>query len=155
MTTGAAFARHSSKQDYATPADFIVAVQRRFGNFSWDLAASPENTKAPCWITEELNSFGVEWHKLGGLLWLNPEFNTIAPWAKKCAEESALGADILLLVPAAVGSNWFADYVDKKAFVHFLRPRLCFDGKNPYPKDCLLARFSKHRFHGYECWKWK
>lgn len=154
MTTGAAFARHSSKQDYTTPDDFMTAVHSRFGKPSFDLAASSENTKAPNFLTEEDNSLLQCWPK-GERCWLNPPFNNISPWAKKCAEESALGAEILLLVPAAVGSNWFANYVDRKAHVMFLRPRLCFDGKNPYPKDCLLAHFNGTIGQHYECWKWK
>ena len=82
-------------------------------------------------------------------------WNNIAPWAKKCLEESRLGARIFLLTPASVGSNWFADYVHEKARVLFLSPRLSFDGANSYPKDIILSEFSKDAFVGYECWRWK
>lgn len=154
--SGAALNRHRSKQDYETPLDLIAAIEKRFGKLSWDLAASEENKKAPSWIGKEINSLMVDWHKLNGLCFLNPEFNNIAPWAEKCMKESLMGATILFLTPASIGSNWFADYVDGHAMVYALRPRLSFDGKNPYPKDCILSFFSAGgRQSGFECWKWK
>jgi hypothetical protein len=93
-------------------------------------------------------------------LWLNPPFDTIAPWAEKCAATSGFTQSrtrvvwqrVLFLVPASVGSEWFAKFCDGEALVLFLRPRLSFDGKNPYPKDCLLAVYGVQP--GYECWKW-
>lgn len=88
-----------------------------------------------------------------GLLWLNPEFADITPWAKKCADEGAKGARIAFLVPASVGSNWYADYVHDKALVLFIRPRLSFDGKAPYPKDCLAALYGFPP--DFETWDWK
>lgn len=160
LKTGPTVKRGRSKQDYSTPNDFIVAVEKRFGRFSWDLAADHWNTKCINYIDKEQDSFTVAWHELiepttgeKGLLWLNPEFSDITPWARKCAEEAARGARILFLTPASVGSNWFADYVHKKAMVVALNPRLCFDGKNPYPKDCILSHYNLE--HGFDVWKWK
>jgi hypothetical protein len=75
------------------------------------------------------------------LLFLNPPFSDIEPWARKCARESNRGAEILFLVPASVGADWFVEYVYPNAHVLLLHGRLCFDGKDPYPKDCLLAHF--------------
>lgn len=109
-------------------------------------------------LTEENDSLSRAWHTLKGLLWLNPPFGNIAPWARKCHEEAEKGADILLLIPAAVGSNWFQDYVHRKATVYFLNPRLSFDGKNSFPKDCVLAHYFatvKDGSFSYETWRWK
>lgn len=133
--------RGQSKQDYATPPDFMDAVRLRYGPISFDLAAHAGNTKHERYYTEENNSLVQPWHKLDGLLWLNPPFADIAPWAAKCAQESRLGARILFLVPASVGSNWFRDHVYGHAAVSFLNGRISFDGIAPYPKDCLLAYY--------------
>jgi hypothetical protein len=79
--TGAQFARGASKQNYETPADFIRAVETRFGRLTVDLACSPENAKAPDRFYEDrLPAWPRE-----GLLWLNPPFSNIAPWASRCA----------------------------------------------------------------------
>jgi hypothetical protein len=89
-------------------------------------------------------------------LWLNPPFDPISPWAIKCAVSapirSSMSRKILFLVPASVGSEWYAQHVHENALVLLLRPRLSFDGKNPYPKDCLLAVYGERP--GVECWKW-
>lgn len=149
-------ARGQSRQDFGTPDDFFLVVRKRFGHIAWDLAASAENTKAFEWFNEEVDSLKQPWADLErNWLWLNPPFSQIRPWAKKCYEESEKGAKILFLVPAAVGSNWFAEFVHRKAVVFFLSPRLCFDGKNPYPKDIILIAYNKIIQPDYETWRWK
>lgn len=160
--TGASFARGSSKQDYATPADFRSAVVKKFGMPVYDLAADDSNHFGPFWISAETDSLKVNWSELGSSLsWLNPPFDRIEPWAEKCHLEAELGAQILLLVPASVGAVWYAKHVHGVARdVYFLSPRLCFDGKAPYPKDCLLAHFNcKHAdtviLTRYDCWRWR
>ena len=149
-----------SKQDYGTPLALIRAVETRWGLISVDLAAHAENAKAARFITEAESSRALAWHKFGGLLWLNPPFADIEPWAEKCKAESARGASIIMLTPASVGSNWFAKHCDGDCRVVFLRPRLTFEGcKDPYPKDCMLTLWhppiSGHGFGGYQLWDWR
>lgn len=154
--TGAAFNRAGSKQDYSTPAEFIAAVEKLYGLIAYDLAATAGNAKAELFITPEEDSFTVAWHRLSHrLLWLNPPFANIAPWAKKCRAEALLGAHIALLVPAAVGSVWFADYVEPYAVARPLRPRLSFDGKHPYPKDCMLCVYGCSEAPAFKTWRWR
>lgn len=90
-------------------------------------------------------------------LWLNPEFNNIAVWAEKCAEEARFmrRGRILLLTPASIGTNWFRDHVEGKAMVEGLSPRLIFKGeKDPYPKDLMLSVYGQAH-SGFGTWKWK
>lgn len=152
MTTGPTINRHRSKQDYSTPKNFMDAVVKRFGPIYYDLAASPDNSKSVHFYTEEENSLNQDWHMLDGVLWLNPPFNNITPWARKCAEEADGGARILFLTPASIGSNWFCNYVHRKAMVLSLNGRLCFDGRNPFPKDCILSCYGFGV--GFDIWKW-
>lgn len=158
---GAAYNRGASKQDYETPWELIHAIEARWGKIEWDLAATDENRKAHKWITPERDSLSMVWHKLRvspiyrPLAFLNPPFNNIAPWAEKCAAEAALGARIVFLVPASVGSNWFGRYVYGKASVHPLNPRLSFDGKNPYPKDCMVCYYDRQKDVEFSPWMWK
>lgn len=149
---------------YRTPRDFMTVTREEFGPLAWDLAASADNAQALQYLTETDNALALDrpWRRLGGWLWLNPPYSHIAPWAAKAAEEARHGAQILFLVPAAVGSNWYADSLHGQAEIRFLRPRLVFEflypedyrdkkgnlspkaGKlntDPYPKDLLLAVF--------------
>lgn len=157
---------HRSKQDYETPRDFIAAVERRFGPVVHDLAAHSENCVVPSFYSKEQNALVQPWaeHFPVGNLWLNPEFGDIGPWAERCALESAPSTGqhgvahrlgfIFLLTPASIGCNWFAEHVVDKAYVLGLRPRLSFDGVNPYPKDLSLSIFG-HGLHGFDTWRWK
>lgn len=161
--TGAAHNRGSSKQDYSTPQEFIDAVEERFECLAWDLAANHDNAKTADYITEAVDSFTIDWHTLNpgrqGMHWLNPPFSNIRPWAQKCREEHAKGARITLLVPASVGSNWFAEHVDGHALVMpLLGPRLSFDGKGGYPKDlmlCVYGPFDSKTVAGFSPWRWR
>ena len=161
-----------SFQGYETPKVFLDAVKARWRlkGFDWDLAATRKANKA----LRSDNYFGPD-HGVGvyrdalargwalrGNLWLNPPFAKIEPWAKKCHEWAPppgvepLVRKIFFLVPAAVGSNWWANWVHQKARVIFLNGRIPFMPDKPkwgYPKDCALCVYSETP--GYEIWPWR
>jgi phage N-6-adenine-methyltransferase len=152
--TGPTIARGQSKQDYATPPDFMAAVSRKFGPLTWDLAASKDNTKAPYYYTEADNSLSKNWNDTWGTCWLNPPFSNITPWAKHCSIYGSYGRQILFLVPASVGSNWFRDYVFHSAMIYFLNGRIKFIGcTDHYPKDCMLCHYGVTP--GIRIWSWQ
>jgi phage N-6-adenine-methyltransferase len=157
--TGATLNRGRSKQDYGTPREFIDAVESRFGKLVHDLACTRENAKAPSgYYWPEIDSLAQPWrtdHPIGNL-WLNPPFENIGVWAAKCATESpGRHGLILLLTPASIGANWFAEHVYGKAMVFGLSPRMTFDGAtDPYPKDLMLSVFGMG-INGFDVWRWK
>lgn len=146
-----------TRQDYGTPRAFIEAVERRFGPIVCDLAAHSGNAKCATWIGKEENSLSVRWAERHptGLLWLNPEFVDIAPWAVKCCAESQTRHGLIaMLTPASIGTQWFNDYVKHKAFAIGLYPRLTFEGcGDPYPKDLMLSLYG-YGLHGFDTWRW-
>ena len=160
-----------SKQDYATPENLITAVKARLGigRFAHDFAADATNRKAPTWFDEATDALSVpRWEPslrqngcpISGQNWgwLNPPYSDIGPWAKRCVETKTAGGSIAFLVPAAVGANWFRDYVDGKALVLLLNGRLAFMPDKPtwlYPKDCILCLYSPNVAPGYEVWNWR
>lgn len=146
-----------SKQDYGTPWELIRAVEKRWGRIGLDLAAVEANAKAPRYITPEDDSLTVAWHKAAGrsLCWLNPPFSDIGTWVEKCAEESERGCRIVMLVPASIGSEWFARHVFGKAGVYGIRPRVTFEGcSDPYPKDCMLLTWGMGDEGTLKIWRW-
>ncbi len=145
-----------SRQDFGTPMEFIDAVVKRFGPLAWDLAAHAGNHKCDLYFDETANSLRQDWTQLRGNLWLNPPFGDIGTWARKCAESVnglGHGTKILMLTPASVGSNWFAEHVHHRALVLGVNPRMSFDGKDPYPKDLMLSVFGVAP--GFDVWRWK
>lgn len=147
---------HRSKQDYGTPWELIKAVEARWGSLGVDLAASEGNAKAPLFFTEEDDSLKQAWNQLLAFrLWLNPPFENIGLWADKCKTEAKLGAKIIMLTPASIGSEWFARHCFGVARIIGLRPRITFEGcKDPYPKDCMLSLWGIDA-PGFEIWRWK
>lgn len=163
-----------SKQDSATPADFIRAVENCFGKLSFDLAASFYNTKHPSYFAKEgscdpsalgFDSLKQDWAALSHLvapntiLFLNPEFKIATPWVKKCHETTpnlVNGVKIGLLIPASVGSNWYRDFVWQKSFTNYLNGRLTFEeDEHPYPKDLMFCLFGANLVNGVGIWEWR
>jgi phage N-6-adenine-methyltransferase len=162
--TGPSIARGKSEQDVGTPRIFLDAVTARFGTITFDLAATAGNavTEAPWYFgpdhpqADHRDSLAANWGHRAGNLWLNPPFSSIAPWAEKCARESAARhAWTFLLVPASVGANWFVDHVFGKSLVLFLNGRITFVGSTqPYPKDLMLACYGAQAT-GCATWRWR
>jgi len=148
----------TSRQDYATPAEFINAVKGLLGitDFAIDLAADESNTVCEKYYTIEYDSLKRtgDW-KADGWCWLNPPFGQCRTWVKKAYEESQDGAGIAVLAPASVGSNWWRDWVHGKCHVLFVNGRIVFVGHtSPYPKDCALLLYSRSMAPAYSIWTW-
>jgi phage N-6-adenine-methyltransferase len=155
--TGPSVNRGRSKQDYGTPWGFIRSVEAKWGPLIADLAASGQNKKAAAYYSIENDALSRSWSQdfPEGNLWLNPPFANISPWAEKCKEEGVRRDGLIfLLVPASIGTDWFAQHVHRHARVLGLSPRLIFEGtKDPYPKDLMLCLFGKAT-DGFDVWRW-
>ena len=165
-----------SVQIVVTPWNFIDAVEKRWGLIRFDLAADRGNLRVRTNTSAHAHlgpgskiaedAFSITWARVVPPVnsWLNPPFGDICPWAMHCSSTvndllHPWGGTIFFLVPASVGSNWWAEHVHRKAAVKFLRPRLVFEGHTQsYPKDlalCIYTRVqSKGLTPGYECWRW-
>jgi phage N-6-adenine-methyltransferase len=147
----------TSIQEVATPADFLSAVKRclNISEFIMDLAADAHNTVAADYLTEQDNSLEQPWPK-HGWCWLNPPFSKLEKWVEKAWIESREGAQIAMLVPASVGSNWWSYWVDNNAYITFLNGRITFVGHTaPYPKDLALLLWAPYLRGGSCIWRWK
>lgn len=151
-----------SEQAVGTHPVFLEAVRKRLGIKDWaiDLAADDSNAVVVPYFTERDNSLIQRWFLHCGADfgwgWLNPPFGDIYPWAEKCWQESRLGAQVALLVPAATGASWWVDHVRGKGYVTYLQGRITFVGHSiGYPKDLALVLYAPF-LHGGSCsWKWQ
>lgn len=147
-----------SEQVVCTPPEFLEAVKERLGikEFAWDLAASEENKVAPLFYSEKDNAIIRSWDK-GDWCWCNPPYANLAHWTHKASVESgAFGAYVAMLVPASTGANWWAEYVNNKAYVTYLNGRITFVGHDsPYPKDLALLLYAPFLRGGSCIWRWK
>jgi len=143
-----------TRQDYETPQEFIDAVEQRFGKLTFDLAAQATNTKVPGgFFTEADNALTQPWPN--GLLWLNPPFKVIDPWAARCLAMGHPERRILMLTPASIDALWYAKHVHQRASVLAVSPRIKFVGeKHAYPKPLMLSCFG-FGVSGMDVWRWK
>lgn len=149
-----------SKKDYCTPPALIKCVKHRLkiNNFTVDLAADEHNSLGFLYFDEKMDSLIQPWANHKGWLWCNPPYSTIELWVEKAAKEARLGAQIVMLIPASVGANWWRDWVEPNAFISYLNGHLNFIPDQPkalYPKDCALLFFTPWEFIGHEIWTWK
>jgi phage N-6-adenine-methyltransferase len=146
--------RGNSEQEVATPGELIMAVEGRFGPIAFDLAASQWCAWADEYFTAEHDALWQDWLSLRGVLWLNPEFGNLRPWAQKCLSSSGPGRTIIMLTPFTT-ANWAVEYVWGKAYVIGLSGRVRFVGhKQGYPKDLMLSVYGMGCV-GFEVWDWR
>lgn len=153
-----------SEQVVCTPPNFLNALKNhlRIDEFSIDLAADGFNKVTDKFYGEEDNSLVQSWTEFKGQplkpwAFCNPPYGDIRPWVEKAYAESQKGAHVAMLVPASVGSNWWADWVHQLSYVTFLNGRITFVGhKSPYPKDLAILLYAP-MFGvdgGYGVWDW-
>lgn len=126
--------------------------------------AKAERTKEPARVSVRnydacavaLDAFQQRWpvHVGPGVNWLNCEFDDCGRWAKKTVYEATRGVSTTLLTPAAVGANWFVENLAGVADVYLLWGRLMFDGKNVFPKDCMLSHCWPGATGAMHVWDW-
>jgi phage N-6-adenine-methyltransferase len=149
-------------QKWGTPPCFTEAIARRFGRIDFDLAASADNTTAPAFFSERDDSLVQDWADIrnedgdhSSVAFLNPEFKNLDPWAAKVAACNALPRWTLMLVPASVGSLWWARHVVGKAYYDGI-PRLQFVGApSMFMKDLALVIAGFGITSGCGYWDWR
>jgi site-specific DNA-methyltransferase (adenine-specific) len=152
-----------SEQVVLTPTNFVTAMLNKFphlleGGFVRDLAADEFNTLSKDYFSESSDALIHPWNDIHGVQWCNPPFGQLPDWTAKAAAEARKGAEVFMLVPASVGSNWWRDNVDNKANIRFLNGRLTFKGHTaPYPKDLALLFYARYFLEGsyYSVWDWR
>lgn len=139
-------ALHSSTHmDWETPHDLIADLEREYGRFDLDVAASPHNAKADRYFTKADNGLAQEWR---GLCFMNPPYGReIGKWVAKARAEAEAGrATVIALIPARTDTAYWHDHIFGVADdVLFLRGRVRFSrggqtGPAPFPSAVVIWR---------------
>lgn len=131
----------SATDEWPTPTDFFLQVQKEFGAFTLDPCCTPESAKAPEFFTKEDDGLAKDWglHKV----WMNPPYGrVIGDWMRKAYDASQRGATVVCLVPARTDTAWWHDYA-AKGEVRFIRGRLKFGNAKhsaPFPSALVVFR---------------
>ena len=124
----------SQKNDFWTPKEVFDALNKRFGPFTVDVAASDDNKLAIKYFTKDDNGLEQEWT---GIVWCNPPYvrqedgTTIKDWVIKAQSsvESGSADRVLVLIPAYLSNHYWHDTIFPYAsHLVFFRARLDFKG---------------------------
>ena len=171
--------RTGAQQSYRTPRAFLDAVEREYGRITFDAACTPIDCVAPVYgyCHPDIDALTRDWAELLEhpvvlpsmlLVYCNPPFAQAGAFCRKAAEAQRPDAPvrILMLVQAAVDSDWFRQHVHGKAFVRPLSPRIAFTHPDGSPvsdgrgkpaainRPLMLAEYGFGRV-GFEPWRWK
>jgi hypothetical protein len=125
-----------------------------------------------------LDAFKFDWsyltERFGGVLYDNPEFSNIDPWAEKHALEAKRGANSVMLTPLSLGSNWWQDICAGVADTYVMtggkkelarakgqkrakrNGRVTFVGSvTSYPKDTMVSHFHPKARGEVVLWDWR
>ena len=160
----------SKNQSWETPDSVFTALEKIYGPFDLDGAASHDNFKCFLYCTEEglfqsypsgpflrygTDGLAARWHTIGnGKVWLNPEYSNCAEWIRKAYEESQLGATVVCLIPSRTDTKYWHDYVMKASEVLLVKGRIRFVGaaaSAPFPSAVVVFRPGSHVPH-FQSW---
>lgn len=130
----------SEDSSWATPQDIYDKLNKMFGPFNLDPAASDDNHKCEKYYTRTDNGLRQSWY--GHLTFLNPPYgNQIIKWVRKCCNERYHTKLICALLPSRTDTQWWHEYVLNKAnSLHFVRGRIKFEGSyNSAPFPSVIA----------------
>lgn len=96
-------------QAWRTPDPLFAGLNAELGPFDLDAAADAENCKILQYFDEAANALAPETRWQATNVWLNPPYADIGPWVLKAEAEVAAEhcQRVVMLVPAAVGVEWF------------------------------------------------
>jgi hypothetical protein len=102
-------------QTYNTPP-WVVELVRVLGGGVIDLDPCSNGTSvvgARRTFDEASDGLSQSWatSRPGGLVYVNPPFNDIEPWVRKCAESAQEGALVVALLPLRTFTKWYQEIV--------------------------------------------
>lgn len=116
-----------TSDQWATPWEFVRAMEAKYGPFDLDPAAQPHTAKASRFYTIEDDGLTQPWF---GRVWLNPPYSKPGPWCERAHLATSTGECdlVVILLPAAIDTGWFHDLVLPHAELDFVRGRVRFIG---------------------------
>lgn len=130
----------SKKDDWQTPWALYLKIEKVFGKFTLDAAASSSNRMCTRYYSVEQDSLMQPW---SSAVWVNPPYGRkVGRWVDKAIKSIEGDCDrIVMLLPARPDTKWFQRGVEKTALTLFIRGRVKFVGAAtgaPFPSVLLV-----------------
>lgn len=141
----------SDDDAWATPQDIFDKLNKLFGPFDLDPAASSSNAKCEKYYTRLDSGLRASWY--GHSVFLNPPYGRdIHRWMRKCSMERFSCKVIVALIPGRTDARWFQEYVlSHVSELYFVRGRIKFEGSfNSAPFPSIIAVYHPVQFASYD-----
>ena len=132
-----AYYNKSETVEWGTPQQFFDNMNKRFGPFTLDAAASRKNHKCKHYFTKSDDALSRRWIKPivtsnhTNIVWCNPPYgHGVGKWVEKAVQQVSLGhcQRVVMLLRSTTDVKWFHDwawpYCSEMVFV---KGRMCFD----------------------------
>jgi len=106
---------------WRTPPEVFAALDAEF-KFAIDVAASESNALCRYYIPAEENALVGSWleDEPGQYAWCNPPYSDIGPWIDKAAEQSNMGAGVVMLVMCDTSVGWYKRAIETCQEIRFI-----------------------------------
>jgi phage N-6-adenine-methyltransferase len=139
------FMKNGATNEWGTPPASFANLDRQFGPFTLDAAATKINSKCAKFFTKEDNALAQDWGK--HIVWINPPYSRghLELFIEKAYREITKQTKrVVLLVPMMSSSKWWHDVVMRQASQVFLiKGRMKFhlfaNGKDQGPAEYNAA----------------
>jgi phage N-6-adenine-methyltransferase len=149
----------SDRADWCTPPEIVDAVREVFGGtIHLDPCSNPASRVGALrelMVERGDNGLTASWDGASAI-YVNPPFGAgLSRWVGRCAQAARdHGAQVILLLPAAVETAWWQDVIWPTANrIVFPRGRISFlnpetgDREEGPPKKCALVYWGRHPAH--------
>lgn len=111
--------------EIGTPDEIYLPLHEEF-NFTFDLAASAQNTKCERYFSKENSALTQDWPR--ETCWLNPPYSRrVGEWVEKAYLQSRKGSTVVMLLNSNTESSWYHDVAVPQAHeIRHLRWRIGF-----------------------------
>lgn len=116
------------RPDWWTPDWLFDELNAKYGPFTLDAAASPDNAKCVEYFTEEQDGRAQPWT---GRVFCNPPYRDLVKWVEHAYHETQSGRCELacLLLPAQTSTRWFHEFALPFAELQWIRGKVKFAGQ--------------------------
>ena len=158
-----AYYNKSETVEWGTPQQFFDNMNKRFGPFTLDAAASDLNHKCDEYFTKENDALSQNWGvdaHYEGIVWCNPPYgHGVGKWVQKAVEEVEAGhvKRVVMLLRSTTDVKWFHDWAwHNCSEMVFVKGRMCFDKGDGEEKPAVFPSIvlvieDHFRGHGMGC----
>lgn len=149
------------RNDWQTPPELFKLLDDEF-HFDIDAAASPENALCKRYFSEEDSAFD---HELcgGWRVFCNPPYGNLKPWIELFIKWADAGNTVVVLVPSATDTEWWAHAYRWAEDVMLLSGRVKFinpatgkpDGSNTTGSTVFVFRERPRAEPDVWLWDWR